>query len=86
MNRHITRGFRTLPHRYQGLGLREPNLVILCEKLRLLHRHFGQRSNIGRMSQVMFETFQLDCGLSGNVFALDFDRYGFLAAHGWWSH
>ena len=34
----------------------------------------------------MFETFQLDCGLSGNVFALDFDRYGFLAAHGWWSH
>ena len=47
VNRHITitLGFRTLPHRFQGLGLREPNLVVLSAKIGLLHLYFGQQHN-----------------------------------------
>ena len=49
MNRHLTKEFRTLPTRYQGLGLRDPNINIevLSAKINLLHRHFGKDSNTG---------------------------------------
>eukprot|EP00984_Skeletonema_dohrnii_P025210 scaffold14326_cov83-Skeletonema_dohrnii-CCMP3373.AAC.1 len=28
----------------------------------------------------------MDCGLSGNFLELDYEKYGFLAQHSWWSH
>lgn len=56
VNRHITREFRTLPPRYQGLGLREPNLEALSAKIRVLHRHLFLVVNARTESYVNFCT------------------------------
>ena len=65
----IKKKYRTLPERFQGLGL--PNFVVIvfvC-KIFFLRCHWGFKGVTARMVMSTFETFMLKVGLYGNIFS-----------------
>ena len=47
VNRHITKEFRTLPLRFQGLALPNPNIDVLSSKIHLIQEHWGRPGDVG---------------------------------------
>ena len=78
---HITKEWRMLPERYQGLGL--PNFVVwsLAVKISFVQRHLGA---VGQMMIQAYEAFLMEVGVYGNGFAKDFETYGILATEWTW--
>ena len=60
INRHITKEWRMLPERYQGLGL--PNFVVwsLAAKISFVQRHLGFNNAAGQMMMQAFEAFLME--------------------------
>ena len=74
------------PKRFQGLGMPNPGIVMLSQKIHLLQSQMDQPTATGNMLKQSLEVFQMEVDLSTNVLELDFDRYGYLASNGWWKH
>ena len=83
INRHIAIPWRTLPRRFQGLGLPVFSLEKLADCLSLLQRHWNSNSTLGRALKCSFELVQLETGLAGNFLSRNFTRLGNLATHSW---
>lgn len=86
VNQNITKYFRMAPKRFQGLGMPNPGIVMLSQKLHLLQTQWDQPTTTGRLLHQALETFQMEMGLSTDIFAEDFDRIGHLATGGFWKH
>ena len=84
VNRNIAREWRTLPKRYQGLGLPQMSLEKLALSLQYLQRHWGRSTPTGKMLRSVFELVQIEVGLSGNFLKRDFRVFGRLATHTWY--
>ena len=84
VNRNITKFWRTLPVKYQGLGLPDFVIVSLGAKISFLLRHWGFDDVAGQAMMQAFEAFVVKCGLYGNVFDSDFKRLGCLSTDGTW--
>ena len=84
VNRCITKEWRMLPERFQGLGM--PNFVVEClaAKIFFLQRHLGFDDAAGMMMQQAWEAFLVEVGLYGDVLTLDFEAYGGLATDLTW--
>jgi hypothetical protein len=86
VNQNITKFYRMAPQRVQGLGMPNPGIVMLSQKLHLLQSQWDQPTTTGNMLRQSLEIFQMELGLSSNILEEDFDRLGHLALHGWWKH
>jgi hypothetical protein len=84
VNRNITKGWRMLPCRFQGLGLPNMALEKLSESLMWLQRHWDVQEGMGLIVREAYERLQVETGLSGNVFLRSFATYGCLATHTWY--
>ena len=84
VNCKISRYFRMAPRRYFGLAMPNPGVVMLAQKLQLLHTQWNMPSTTGQMLRQSFEVFQMEVGLSSNILCEDYDRLGNLATGGWW--
>ena len=86
VNRNITKLFRTLPYKFQGLGLPNANIEVLALNFNLLQNHWGTESSITKLLKQAYEVFQTKIGLSGNIFARDYNQFYSLASDGWFKH
>ena len=75
-----------LPLRFQGLGLPNPNIDILCSKIHTLQNHWNSDSVVGKFLRHAYEAFQVEVGLGGNIFSLPYDHYGDLSTHSFFRH
>jgi hypothetical protein len=72
--------------RYQGLGMPNPGIVILSQKLHLLQSQLNQPTATGMLLKQSLEVFQMEVSLSTNILLEDYDRLGNLASNGCWKH
>ena len=86
VNMNIKSFYRLAPKRVQGLGMPNPGISMLSHKLQLLRNEWDQATATGRMLRQSYEIFQMEVGLSSNIFTEDFSRLGNLASNGWWKH
>ena len=84
VNRCITRFWRTLPIKYQGLGLPDFVVVACAAKVAWMLRHWGFDDTAGNAMMQAFEAFVIETGLYGNVFSQDYKVLGCLATDGTW--
>jgi len=84
--RNITKAFRTLPYKFQGLGLPDPIVEIFALKLHLIQNHWGTGSEVGKFLQQAYETFRAEIGIAGNIFKVKFEKFHALASDGWFKH
>ncbi len=83
MNRYITKEFFTLPLRFQGLALPNPNIDALSSKIHMIREHWGQPGDgVGNMLAAAYLVFQNEVGIGGKVLLWLFEKYGALATHG----
>jgi hypothetical protein len=82
VNRCITKSYRMLPEKYQGLALPNPNIWVLSAKLILIREHWEQDTTLGNMLTHAYQAFQMEVGLGGNIFGKCFKSLGHLASHG----
>jgi hypothetical protein len=82
-NRHITTEFRTLPSSFQGIGLRQWSIEKLAKDISVLLRHWQSTTTLGQGFQLLYEAFQMEVGLDGNIFTQSFTDFGHLATHSW---
>jgi hypothetical protein len=83
VNRNITKEWRTLPTRYQGLGLPQMSQEKLAISLQYLQQHWGTTEPTGQSLHCVFELVQLEVGLAGNFLHHAYPVYGRLATHSW---
>ena len=83
VNRNIRKEWRMLPLQFQGLGLPNLSLEKLADSLKLLQRHWGTNSDLGRALKCSFELIQVETGLQGNFLLRDYSSLGSLATHSW---
>jgi hypothetical protein len=83
VNRNITREWRTLPTKYQGLGLPQMSLEKLAISLQYLQRNWGRATSMGQILRSSFELTQIEVGLSGNFLLRNYSTFGGLATHTW---
>ena len=85
VNRNITKGWRTIPCRYQGLGMPNFVVLVLACKLHFLMCFWGFNNHVvGIMLYHAYEAFQMEVGLGGNILTRDFAKLGCLATEGTW--
>jgi hypothetical protein len=82
VNRNITKGYRMLPLRFQGLALLNPNIDALSKKIYLLQSHWDTGSMLGRMLHQAYQVFQVKVGLGRNIFSQSFISFGRLTTQG----
>jgi hypothetical protein len=82
VNRCITKSYRMLPEKYQGLALPNPNIWVLAAKLILIREHWELDTTLGNMLTHAYQAFQMEVGLGGNIFGKCFKSLGHLASHG----
>ncbi len=82
VNRNITKEYRMLPLRFQGLALLNPNIDALSKKIHLLQLHWDTGSMLQRMLHQAYQVFQVKVGLGGNIFSRSFISFGRLTSHG----
>ncbi len=87
VNRHITKEFCTLPLRFQGLALPNPNIDVLSSKIHLIREHWGRPGDVvGDMLAAAYLVFQNEVGIGGKVLLRSFEKYGALATHGFFQN
>jgi len=86
VRRNITLLWRTLPERYQGLGMPNFAVVAFASKVFFLQCHWGFDGATADSMRWNYENFIVDVGLYGNVFSWDFSRFQFLATKDTWFH
>ena len=82
-NRCITTEFRTLPVDYQGIGMKKWSIEKLAKDITTLIRHWQTDSTLGQVLQLVYESFQMEVGLDGNVLTRSYEKLGHLASHSW---
>jgi hypothetical protein len=82
VNRNITKEYRMLPRRFQGLAVPNPNIDALSKKIHLLQSHWDTGSISGWMLHQAYQVFQVEVRLGGNIFSQSFISFGRLATHG----
>lgn len=82
-NRNITSDYRTLPREFQGINLRQMSIEKLSKDLALLLRHWNSSSTLGQVFIFVYEAFQMEMGLDGNIFTRPFASLSHLATHSW---
>jgi hypothetical protein len=86
VNMNIKPFYCMAPKQFQGLGMPNPGIVMLSQKLHLLQCQLDQPTATGMLLKQALEVFQMEVGLSTNILLEDFDRLGNLASNGWWKH
>jgi hypothetical protein len=78
INRKVGLKYLYGPSRYQGIAF--PNLYTeLCiERIKMLMKHGGQRTQIGTSITACLEGHQLEIGIDTRIFDADFKKYDFL--------
>jgi hypothetical protein len=71
-----------LPLQYQGLALPNPNIDALSTKIHLLQSHWDTGSTSGRMLHQVYQVFQIEISLGGNIFLQFFVTFGRFTTHG----
>jgi hypothetical protein len=82
-NRCITTEFRTLPVKYQGIGMKKWSIEKLAKDITTLVRHWQTDSTLGQVLQLVYESFQMEVGLDGNILTRSYNRFSYLASHSW---
>jgi hypothetical protein len=85
-NRNITEEYGMLPLRFQGLALPDPNIDALSKKIHLLQSHWDTGSTLGRMLHQVYQVFQVEVGLGGNIVFQSFISFGRLTTHGFFQN
>jgi hypothetical protein len=84
VNKNITRFYRMAPRRVVGLGMPNPCIKMLAQKLHLLQTEWNQPTAAGNMLRQSLEVFHTETGFGSNVLEADYSRYESLATAGWW--
>jgi hypothetical protein len=66
VNRNITKEYRMLLLRFQGLALPNPNTDVLGKKIHLLESHWNTGSTLGQILHQAYQVFQVEVKLGGN--------------------
>jgi hypothetical protein len=82
VNRNITKEYRMIPLRYQGLALSNPNVDALSKKIHLVQAHWDTGSMSGRMLHQAYQVFQVEAGLGGNIYSRSFEAF-WSTCHPW---
>ena len=84
VQRHIELPWRTIPEKYQGIGLPNFSLVSLASKLQYIQCIWGFKDAASISLHMGYESFVMDIGVYGNVFDLDYRTYSILATNDTW--
>ena len=83
VNRHIKKGWRTLPRAFGGVGLYSFAIEQMICWLNMLLQHFGVPSVLGRKFQASLEALQLEIGCRECPLSLDYNVYAHLVTPSW---
>ncbi len=86
VNRCLSKEWRILPLRFQGLALPNPNIDILCSKMHTIQTHWSSNTVVGKFLRHAYEAFQTEVGLGDNILSVPFKSYGALATHSWFKN
>jgi hypothetical protein len=82
-NRNIATPLRTLPSQFQGMNLRQWSIEKLASDISILLRHWNSDSTLGKLFLQVYESFQMELGLNGNIFSRPYSKLKDLATHSW---
>lgn len=82
-NRNIATPLRTLPSQFQGMNLRQWSIEKLSSDIAILLRHWNSDSTLGNTFLQVYESFQMEIGLNGNIFSRPYSKLKDLATHSW---
>jgi hypothetical protein len=82
-NRNITKAFHTLSTQYQGIGLKKWSIEKLATDITTLIRHWRTDSTLGQSFEMVYESFQMEVGLDGNILTRSYKQLQELASHSW---
>ena len=84
VNRNITKFWRTLPERFQGLGLPNFAVVAFACKVHFLQCNWGFKDAASVLMSFAFESHIVEVGMYGNPFSWDYKKFHSLATDGSW--
>ena len=85
VNRNIYKELRTLPERYQGLGLPDFEVQSFSKKFHFLQRKWGGKDATSEMTGTTYEEFMVEVGIYGNIFSRSWEELKILATkHTWY--
>jgi hypothetical protein len=71
------------PDRIPGIGMKKWSIEKLAKDITTLIGHWQTDSTLGQVLQLMYESFQMEVGLDGNILTRSYQRFGDLASHSW---
>ena len=84
MNRNIGKKWRTLPERYQGLGLPNFKVHALSKRIQFLHHKWDGNNSISKMAATTYKVFMVELGIYGNIFSRSWEDFSVLATRHTW--
>ena len=85
VTRNISKAWRTLPERYQGLGLPDFKVHALSKKVRFLQREWDGKDSTNNVTGAKYEAFLVKVGMYGNIFSRSWEEFKILATkHTWY--
>ena len=77
--------WRTLPERYQGLGLPDFKVHALSKKVHFLQQKWDGNASTSKMDETTYEAFVVDVGIYDNTFSRSWEELKVLATkHTWY--
>jgi hypothetical protein len=80
VNPNIKREWRTIPHKFGGIGLRSLEVEQTIGWINIILQHFGVASKLGQNCRASLEAMQLELGCLGTPLFESFRQLGHLAA------
>ena len=79
MNRNIGREWRTLPEKYQGLGLPNFEVRALSKNSYVLKRNCGGTKSTSKLAGTTYEAFMVEVEMYANIFSRSWKEFNGLA-------
>ena len=87
MNGNIGKEWRTLPERYQGLGLPNFEVHALSKNIHFLQHKRNGNDSTSKMAETTYEAFMVEVRMYGNIFSRSWDEFNALTTkHMWYSN
>ena len=85
INRNIGKEWRTLPERYQGLGLPDFEVHALSKMIHFLQHRWDGNKSTSKMTVATYKAFMVEVGMYGNIFSRLLEELNVLAIkHTWY--
>ena len=85
VTRNISKAWRTLPERYQGLGLPDFKVHALSKKVHFLQQKWDGKDSTSKITGATYEAFMVEVGMYDNIVFRSCEEFKILGTkHTWY--